>query len=47
MKEDYRRHDILDRAWRLLESHLPGRHGAWRRVAKDIVNELKKYNSSS
>ena len=35
MKEDYRRHDISDRAWRLLEPHLPGRRGAWGRVAKD------------
>lgn len=35
MKEDYRRHDISDRAWKLLEPHLPGRRGAWGRVAKD------------
>ena len=35
MKEDYRRHDISDRAWNLLEPHLPGRPGAWGRVAKD------------
>ena len=35
MKEDYRRHDISDRAWSLLEPHLPGRRGAWGRVAKD------------
>lgn len=35
MKEDYRRHDISDRAWRLLEPHLPGRRGSWGRVAKD------------
>ena len=35
MKEDYRRHDISDRAWALLEPHLPGRHGAWGRVAQD------------
>ena len=35
MKEDYRRHDISDRAWVLLEPHLPGRPGAWGRVAKD------------
>ena len=35
MKEDYRRHDISDRAWALLEPHLPGRRGAWGRVAQD------------
>ena len=35
MKEDYRRHDISDRAWKLLEPLLPGRRGAWGRVAKD------------
>lgn len=35
MKEDYRRHDISDRTWKLLEPHLPGRRGAWGRVAKD------------
>ena len=35
MKEDYRRHDISDRTWKLLEPHLPGRHGARGRVAKD------------
>ena len=35
MKEDYRRHDISDRAWKLLEPHLPGRRGAWGPVAKD------------
>ena len=35
MTEDYRRHDISDRAWKLLEPHLPGRRGAWGRVAKD------------
>ena len=37
MKEDcsYRRHDISDRAWSLLEPHLPGQCGAWGRVAKD------------
>ena len=35
MKEDYRRHDISDRAWALLEPHLPGRCGAWGRAAQD------------
>ncbi|MBQ9403380.1 MAG: IS5/IS1182 family transposase, partial [Synergistaceae bacterium] len=27
MTEDYRRHDISDRMWALLEPHLPGRKG--------------------
>ncbi|OKO96210.1 transposase [Xenorhabdus eapokensis] len=31
----HRRHDISDRAWSLLEPHLPGRKGAWGRVAED------------
>ena len=35
MTEDHRRHDISDRAWELLEPHLPGRRGACGRVAKD------------
>ena len=35
MTEDHRRHDISDRAWELLEPHLPGRRGAWGRVARD------------
>ena len=34
-KEAYRRHDISDRAWQLLEWHLPGRRGVWGGVAKD------------
>ena len=34
-KPDYRRHDISDRTWDLLEPHLPGRKGAWGGVAKD------------
>ncbi len=29
----YRRHDISDHVWHLLEPHLPGRQGAWGRVA--------------
>lgn len=29
------RHDISDRTWELLESHLPGRQGQWGGVAKD------------
>ena len=35
MGKDYRRHDISDRVWKLLESHLPGRHGTSGRNAKD------------
>jgi transposase len=31
----HRRHDISDRVWELLEPHLPGRKGAWGRVAND------------
>jgi len=31
----YRRHDISDRVWGLLESSLPGRKGAWGGKAKD------------
>ncbi|CDG96018.1 conserved hypothetical protein [Xenorhabdus bovienii str. puntauvense] len=31
----HRRHDISDHIWRLLEPHLPGRKGAWGRVAYD------------
>ncbi len=31
----HRRHDISDHIWALLEPHLPGRQGAWGRVAED------------
>ncbi|WP_240669003.1 IS5 family transposase [Dyella sp. M7H15-1] len=31
----YRRHDISDEKWGLLEPHLPGQAGRWGRVAKD------------
>ena len=31
----YRRHDITDEAWALLEPHLPGRKGAWGGIAED------------
>ena len=31
----HRRHDISDRAWGLLEPHLPGREGVWGGIAKD------------
>ena len=35
MAKENRRHDISDRMWELLEPHLPGRRGAWGRVAQD------------
>ena len=35
MAKENRRHDISDRMWELLEPHLPGRRGAWGRVALD------------
>ncbi|QVL54835.1 MAG: IS5 family transposase [Simkaniaceae bacterium] len=31
----HRRHDITDKVWKLLEPHLPGRHGGWGSVARD------------
>jgi len=31
----YRRHDLSDGTWKLLEPHLPGRKGAWGGVAQD------------
>ena len=31
----HRRHDISDKAWGLLEPHLPGREGVWGGIAKD------------
>ncbi len=31
----YRRHDITDRVWEVVEPHLPGRKGCWGGVAKD------------
>ena len=31
----YRRHDLSDETWALLEPHLPGRKGVWGGVAKD------------
>ena len=34
-KSTLRRHDITDRAWELLEPHLPGREGTWGGRAKD------------
>ncbi|PHM44961.1 transposase [Xenorhabdus miraniensis] len=42
-KPTHRRHDISDRVWYLLEPHLPGRKGAWGRVAYD--NRLFNPNS--
>jgi transposase len=35
MGGSHRRHDISDRTWNLLESHLPGRKGIWGGQAKD------------
>ena len=35
MVEDYRRHDISDKVWKLLEPHLPGRRGSSGCNAKD------------
>ena len=35
MVENYKRHDISDKMWKILEPHLPGRPGAWGRVAQD------------
>jgi transposase len=34
----HRRHDIDDRAWALLEPHLPGRKGTWGGIARDNRN---------
>ncbi|MCC6968565.1 MAG: IS5/IS1182 family transposase, partial [Nitrospira sp.] len=31
----YRRHDISDETWALLEPQLPGRKGVWGGMAKD------------
>lgn len=31
----HHRHDISDRVWSLLESHLPGREGSWGGIAQD------------
>lgn len=35
MQGSHRRHDISDRIWNLLETHLPGRKGTWGGRAKD------------
>jgi transposase len=35
MQPAHRRHDISDHVWNLLESHLPGRAGAWGGTARD------------
>ena len=34
----YRRHDISDKAWKILEPHLPGRKGTKGRPARDNRN---------
>jgi transposase len=31
----HRRHDLSDKAWALLEAHLPGREGSWGGIAQD------------
>lgn len=31
----YRRHDLSDETWALLESHLPGRKGVWGGVSQN------------
>ena len=35
MEKSYRRHDISDRVWNLLEPLLPGRAGSWGGIAQD------------
>jgi len=35
MPEAYRRHDITDATWALLEPHLPGRSGQWGGIGRD------------
>jgi len=35
MEKSYRRHDIADRVWNLLEPLLPGRAESWGGVAQD------------
>lgn len=34
-KPAYRRHDLSDETWALLEPHLPGRKGVWGGIAQD------------
>jgi transposase len=35
MKEAFRRHDISDKEWALIEPHLPGQAGKWGGIAED------------
>ena len=35
MQEAYRRHDITDATWALLEPHLPGRSGQWGGIGRN------------
>lgn len=35
MSNEQQRHDISDRAWKLLEPHLPGQRGQWGGIGKD------------
>lgn len=34
MEVSYHRHDISDKVWALLESHLPGQRGQWEESSK-------------
>ena len=35
MEASYHRHDISDKAWAVLEPHLPGQRGQWGGIAQD------------
>jgi transposase len=35
VKPAHRRHDISDKVWKKIESHLPGRRGSWGGIAED------------
>ena len=35
MDASYHRHDINDKAWEMLEPHLPGQRGQWGGIAQD------------
>ena len=50
MSAAYRRHDISDEVWVLLEPHLPGREGVWGGRARDnrqFINAEYSKNRSS
>ena len=43
MTQAYRRHDISDQAWLLLEPHLSGRKGSWGGIAannRQLINTV-------